>query len=107
MILKIAFPMECFSMQLFTVLIQTYSASENFFLFVSSFPSFFNLILKFPFFFFFFQQNKLPNLNQAFDLANQMWSIPKLLDAEDTQSEPDDVCVIIYLAFYCRYMCKY
>jgi len=48
--------------------------------------------------------NNVHNLNFAFTLANQVWGIPLLLDADDMASEPDDVCVIIYLAFYCTYL---
>jgi len=52
-----------------------------------------------------FPTNGIHNLNLAFDVANQVWGIPKLLDAVDTVEEPDDVCIIIYLAFYCTYLC--
>merc|ERR1711862_321027 len=31
-----------------------------------------------------FPTNGIHNLNFAFDIANQVWSIPKLLDAQDT-----------------------
>jgi len=51
-----------------------------------------------------FPNNKVHNLNFAFTLANQVWGIPLLLDAEDTAEDPDDVCIIIYLAFYSTYL---
>jgi hypothetical protein len=36
----------------------------------------------------------------AFEAANRFWSIPFFLDPDDAVTDPDEVCVIIYLAFY-------
>jgi len=43
--------------------------------------------------------SNLERLHTVFALANQYWSIPFLIDPDDGAEDPDDVCVMVYLAF--------
>lgn len=42
--------------------------------------------------------NKVTNISLAFKCLNAGWMVPQLLDGEDVIEDPDDVCVIVYLA---------
>lgn len=44
------------------------------------------------------------NLRTAFDLLEDIWKVPKLLEAHDVISNPDDISIIIYLSYCFKQM---
>lgn len=51
-------------------------------------------------------ETALENMAAAFDTACDKFQIPKVLDPEDTVSDPDDLSVMTYVSYY-RYNITY